>query len=532
MKKNYILLIVVFVSNLNLMQAQNTYYYDESGNRLYLNKTESVKFITVKSFVNTEKKELIRQKLNAYGNGIQEKTPKTYKLSLNAEQNSMLRSYLQKDTANVCISPMLMYSDSTVQWTSNEIIVKIPDNADLRKVLNNHSIPYEKYKNVGSDLHTFVVSLSGFEDKTFYYANLLFESGNVVYAQPSFWRQAKKHNPLSGFQWGLFHETIGINAPAAWQIATGANIKVAVLDDGVDLYHEDLSSNLLSGYDATNGYSVDSYGYNGWHTGNDNHGTACAGIIAASDNNKGIKGVAYDAKIIPVRIAYTDSYGSWITYDVYVAAGIHEAWLYRGADILSCSWSMGSNSSVVNYEMNEALTQGRNGKGCIVVFAAGNYYYHESYNFGVKYPANSNPDILTVGAIMTDGRRKHVTYDYEENLWGSCFSNELDLVAPGVNIPTTDLSGSFGGSLGNYLEYFSGTSAACPHVAGVAALVLSVNPSFTGKQVRDIIERTARKIRTDVYGYSAVSNHPNPDKPEPKREKLLPNITPILQVRY
>lgn len=134
--------------------------------------------------------------------------------------------------------------------------------------------------------------------------------------------------------------------------------------------------------------------------------------------------------------------------------------------------------------ISEALTKGRNGLGCVITFATGND------NSSVGYPANSNPKILAVGAISPCGERKSPSSCDGEG-WGSNYGDEIDVVAPGVKIPTTSNTG--------YTMTFNGTSSACPHVAGIAALVLSVNPSLTQSQVNDIIEQTAQKIGTYSY---------------------------------
>ena len=106
---------------------------------------------------------------------------------------------------------------------------------------------------------------------------------------------------------------------------------------------------------------------------------------------------------------------------------------------------------------------------------------------------------MVVGAISPKGERKSKQSCDNEN-WGSCYGSALDVVAPGVRIPTTT-------SDGNYRTDFNGTSSACPHVAGVAALVLSVNPNLTALQVRNVIESTAQKI--GGYNYQGVSGRAN-----------------------
>lgn len=148
------------------------------------------------------------------------------------------------------------------------------------------------------------------------------------------------------------------------------------------------------------------------------------------------------------------------------------------------------------------MTNGRNGLGCVVTFSAGNYN-----SSTVGYPARSLPDIVVVGALSLSGKRKTPTTIDNENWWGSDYGTQLDIMAPGVLIYTTDRTGSVGYVSGDYMPNFNGTSSACPHVAGVAALILSVNPNLTQKEVATIIEKTARKV--GGYSYSTVSGRPN-----------------------
>ena len=201
------------------------------------------------------------------------------------------------------------------------------------------------------------------------------------------------------------------------------------------------------------------------------------------------------------------------------ADGINFAWQH-GASVISNSWTSGVRYQIIDDAITNALTYGRNGLGCVVVFAAGND------NSSVDYPANSNPEIIAVGAINQCGERKSYTSCDGETGWGSNYGTEIDIAAPGVLIPTTDRTGSDGynpntplhtgngGSLiasdysnRDYTVWFNGTSAACPHVAGTAALMLSVNPCLTQRDVSDIIESTAQKV--GGYNYQIVTGRPN-----------------------
>ncbi|MGC9352717.1 MAG: S8 family peptidase [Mariniphaga sp.] len=350
-------------------------------------------------------------------------------------------------------------------------------------------------------------------------ANVFFESGLFESSEPEFLYHdlVISNDPYFTSQWGLKNTGqyggtpgIDINAEEAWNITTGSsNIRVAVFDHGFEMNHPDLQNNVFgTGYDATTGTSP------AWVRGD--HGTACAGIVGAQQNNSiGVSGVAPSIRLmsISINLLFSDT-------PQQLANGFNWAW-QNGADVISNSWGGYTPSSIIDDAITNTLNNGRNNKGTIVVFAAGN-----ENNTNIRYPGNSNPDILVVGAISPCGERKSYTSCDGEWRWGSCYGTQLDIVAPGVLVPTTDRQGTAGynpnvplhvNSGGNkittdfanedYTVWFNGTSSACPHVAGTVALVLSVNPSLTVQQVNNIIESTAQKV--GGYNYQTTSGRPN-----------------------
>lgn len=283
-------------------------------------------------------------------------------------------------------------------------------------------------------------------------------------------------------------------ADRAWKLlgnAANEQIKIAILDEGVDRAHEDLR--IMGEYDAT-GNDLDQQP-NPW----DGHGTACAGLAAAKGkNNVGIRGVAPGFPVIAVRIAYS-AYpnGNWVTSNSIIARAITWAW-QSGADVLSNSWGGGAPSSLIVNAFESARTKGRGGKGCVVVVAAGNS------NSPIAFPADL-PDVLTVTASNEYDQPKTPTSSDGETWWGSCYGPPADVAAPGVHNYTTDNSGGAGYSVGgvdpagrlfsaNYTHNFNGTSSSTPLVAGAAALCLAVKKDLREKQVREIIKATADKV--------------------------------------
>ncbi len=291
----------------------------------------------------------------------------------------------------------------------------------------------------------------------------------------------------------------------AWTITTGSpNIKVAVLDSGVDTLHTDLRENLVSGFDATGGGSN---GYPNLRFDEDAHGTACSGIVAAVANNMGlgVAGVAYGSKVIPIKIFYyvdTIVTGSVLPYSEtqWMADGISWAWQQANADVMSNSWAvqdlllqiLPGSPALVDTAIAQAYNNGRNGKGIPMFFSSGNE--------GVlPYWPSRKPETFAINATsMCDEKKDTASCDNES--WTGNWKNTLDFGAPGVRIPTTDISGTKGYNNSDYALTFNGTSAACPNAAAVAALLYSVRADLHVEDVRYIMGISADKV--GGYDYS------------------------------
>ncbi len=342
-------------------------------------------------------------------------------------------------------------------------------------------------------------------------ANSFFESGLFEYAEPDFQLLESLHavpnDPLFNLQWGAvntgaanqFNGTPGadIDLDEAWDITMGnAAIKIAVLDEGVQRAHPDLINNIAPiGFGLVAGNATTGEVLAAART----HGTSCAGIIAAeANNNIGIAGVAPLSKIIPVNITVNTS-GTFGT-SAQIAQSLDWAWDQGGADVLSNSWGGGTASSLIHDAIIRATTLGRGGKGSIVVFSSGNN------NAGLSSPAIFQ-ETIAVGAMSMCNQRKSGSSCDNENFWGGNYGTGLDISAPGVKIATTRNTGTGTAPNADYNLTFNGTSSAAPFVAGVAALVLSINNNFTQQQARDIIEKSAKKV--GPYGYGFMQGQPN-----------------------
>ncbi|MEB3266447.1 MAG: S8 family peptidase [Cyanobacteriota bacterium] len=316
---------------------------------------------------------------------------------------------------------------------------------------------------------------------------------------------------LGGVFWGLDR----VGAPTAWaQGITGAGVTVAVIDTGVDVLHPDLDANIWSnpGEIAGNGLDDDGNGYiddiHGWDfAANDNnpmdangHGTHVAGTIAAEANGFGQTGVAYNARIMAVRVLDANGIGSHAA----IANGIRYA-AANGAGVINLSLGGASGSST----LLEALRYA-NAMGSVVVMAAGN-----DGGPSPGYPAAYASELgLAIGAVDASG-----------NLAG--FSNRagsavLDYVsAPGVGVYST--------LPGNSYATWNGTSMAAPHAAGVAALLLSHERSLTPTAIEALLTGTASHGGTTL-AQAAGSSSPGTTTAATLRQRLQRALAQLRRV--
>jgi thermitase len=302
---------------------------------------------------------------------------------------------------------------------------------------------------------------------------------DVLYAEPDYIALAQTipNDPYYTTQWGLSK----IDAPAAWDLTTGSSaVVIAIVDTGIDLDHEDFScaGKLTAArwnFVADNSNPDDDNG----------HGTHVAGIAAACGNNgKGIAGVAWGARLMPVKVL--DSSGSGYYSDV--AAGITYA-VDHGARVVNLSLGGISSDNTL-----ASAVQYAHDHGVLVVAAAGNCAqdgYQCSYIYNpIMYPA-AYSTVLAVAA--TDSNDNWASF--------SEYQPYVDVAAPGVDIYSTYNDGDY--------TFMNGTSMATPHVSGLAALLWSLIPSLTMGQVESIIESTADDLgapgKDDYFGYGRIN---------------------------
>ncbi|WP_328354451.1 S8 family serine peptidase [Streptomyces sp. NBC_00445] len=307
-------------------------------------------------------------------------------------------------------------------------------------------------------------------------------------------------------QWDLFEATAGMNVPGAWATTTGTGVTVAVIDTGY-VTHSDLAANVVSGYDfiSDTAVSVDGNGRDSnpadpgdWYNANECgsgipasdsswHGTHVAGTIAAATNNsKGVAGIAYGAKISPVRVlGKCGGYDSDIIDAITWASGGTVSGVPANTNVAKViNMSLGGSgacSSATQSAINGAVN-----RGTTVVVAAGN----ESDNVANHNPGNCN-NVISVAATNRSGAK--ASY--------SNFGSLVDISAPGGQTSTgtangilsTLNSGAKTPSTESY-DYYQGTSMATPHIAGLAALMESANSALTPAQIESAIKTNARAL--------------------------------------
>lgn len=306
------------------------------------------------------------------------------------------------------------------------------------------------------------------------------------------------NDPRYNEQWHYYENVGGIALPEAWDITQGANTVVAVVDSGY-LPHQDLLPNLLPGYDLIRDSSIANDGNGRDSNARDPgdyapdcgasqsswHGTHVAGTIAAVGNNGvGVTGVAFRARILPVRVL-----GKCGGYLSDIADGI--AWA-SGASVTGVpvntqpaqviNLSLGGPSSTCPRTLQAAIDTARQ-RGASVVVAAGN----ESQDSSRASPANCN-GVISVAATTRTGSLAPF----------SNFGPKVDIAAPGTSVLSTYNQGRFTPGGDSYTSE-SGTSMSAPHVSGVAALLYAVKPGITPNEVETILKATARPFPNSCY---------------------------------
>lgn len=321
---------------------------------------------------------------------------------------------------------------------------------------------------------------------------LLMKRNDVEYVVENikFYALGTSNDPQSVDQWALDK----INASSAWKHTLGsASVVVAVIDTGVDADHEDLKSNIWTNNkeiagnnidDDNNGFVDDIHGWD--FRNNDNnaldetssmnpgHGTHCAGVIGAiGNNNIGISGISQKVAIMPLRFLGADGSG-----DLFSSTKAIDYAIKNGANIISASWGAAVPQSMAQ-PIVDAIDRARQ-EGIIFVAAAAN----DGTNNDAReiFPANANlENVISVAATNSDDKKPQ---------WSNYGMRKVHLGAPGEDIISTIPS--------NKYMKLSGTSMATPLVAGLIALLKSIDPTIDGPAAKAILQSSGTDIGIEV----------------------------------
>jgi subtilisin-like proprotein convertase family protein len=368
-------------------------------------------------------------------------------------------------------------------------------------------------------------------------ANAYQESGKVIFSHPDIIapRSFRAPDPLFPKQWHLKNTGQSGGSPGAdikvegaWQVTEGRpEVIIAVIDDGMDMQHPDLAGDgkVVAPTDIRSGLADPAPRGEA-----ENHGTAVCGVAAASRDGMGVTGVAPGCRLMPIRL----DGGPILEARAFSYAAENGAW------VINCSWGPADGPwwdpndpqhqqvaplpDNVRAAIDFAVTQGRGGKGCVITWAAGNGNEPVSNDGYASYPK-----VIAVAASSHDDHKAAYS-DFGPEIAVAAPSNHFTASGSAVGgIWTTDRVGNAGYNEGDatkgdaaglYTNAFGGTSSAAPTVAGVAALVLSANPTLTAAEVKRLLEDTADRIdpaggqwtitddgrsHSPLYGYGRVN---------------------------
>lgn len=334
-------------------------------------------------------------------------------------------------------------------------------------------------------------------------------------------------DPLYSRQWHLKNTGqesavpgIDINVEPVWQAGNeGAGVTVAVVDDGLEVGHEDLAANVVAGQ-SLNMVSNGRAGNDPSPTNSyDDHGTAVGGLIAAARNTVGGRGVAPQARLLGANVLVAPSSDSndatALLHGKAIVAVSNNSWGNPDRDN-----ELGSAGPLFRAALAQGATTERGGKGIVYLFAAGNGYQLSQPDGSLlttgqrsSYDAyNNSPYALNIAAVRADG----VPSEYSEpgaNVLVAAPSDTYDIKLPWLY--TTAITDSYAGTsymgqpwlFPNYKNDFGGTSGATPIAAGVVALMLSANPALSWRDVRWILASTARSVSGSTETGTSALGH-------------------------
>ncbi len=475
------------------------------------------------------------RRLAAQGKGVVEKVPgirnSRLRVLRTSETSAKQRNVVLHDPDVADARPVYRFQNVAAPMVSSgQIVAKTRGgltDAELDDLWNDYQVDVIQASEDLPDVYLLKTSADDHDEVL--RAELLAGDRRVRWAQPNFrrppkLRQMTAEDAFFPLQWHLNNtgQTGGtsdadIDAPEAWVLSEGQDVLIGMFDDACDVEHEDLRENYIGiGHDPT--LESDQPGFTDPRVKqlNDEHGTAVMGLAVARANSVGVRGVAYLSR-------FTVSRGVDSLLTDFDRASAFTFARQQDVDVHIDSWGVdGPNSAVVEEAIEIAFEQGRPVEdgdqtlnlGMVIVWASGN---DSNENFsGFDY--STLPQVIGVGAST----------HRDERAFYSNFGVNIDMLAPGGDsladrLTTTDNTdraaavdngfnvngaqddGTLFDDDGRYTNTFSGTSAACPIAAGVAALVISMNPRLSAADVRLILEHTCDQVNDDEADYHPIT---------------------------
>ncbi|VAY86297.1 Cell wall-associated protease precursor [hydrothermal vent metagenome] len=395
-----------------------------------------------------------------------------------------------------------MFSSSINRNSQNNDIIFYQKNIHKVGVDGGILVKFSKNANKSNILKIFnLEKLQAFSDvlwlvktnkiyQTLSISNALYKRQDVIYAHPDFIKKVKKRSittpkdPLFKDAWYLKKNDLSFNNPAfniseIFKITKGDGVSIGIIDDGLDVLHEDLDANIASYIDLNNPKAKpDLYLFS-----QERHGTMMSGIIVGIQNDKGSVGIAPKSKLYFAK--HNNERRAFLKVSEFI----------RGFKVLNDTKVSVISNSWGTYDVDEALkdyidyisNDSRNGQGRVVVFASGN----DSYNLDKK-SYNDESEISSVLGVTTVDR-------YDKKLaYFSNYGSRIDLATIGKDIVTT--------ASHNKYSTVSGTSPSAAIVSSVAGLVYSVNPNLKASMVKNILKQSATfNVTKESKGYPVLN---------------------------
>lgn len=500
------------------------------GQELILEK--ALDCFTVRPETNVTSQQLSQVSWAIWRRSIPQAQLEVFTVAPNQLEEAMSQGRASENVAFVSHVYKIKDNPGTWVYLTNQITIEFAADVDagrINAIISAFSLIQEKPVLGLANTFVFIVSKQATENPL-KIANQLQQLPEVLVAEPNILVQQEPHykprDPLYPQQWYLNHNggnllAVGshISVEKAWDITRGArSVVVAVVDDSFDLNHPDFQGRgkIVAPRDLKENDFLPLP-----DDKETSHGTACAGIALAEENGAGIVGVAPGCALMPIRTTgFLDDESIEEIFNWAIA---------KGASVISCSWGASAVYFPLSLRQRAAITraatQGRNGKGCVILFAAGNANRPiDGTILERNWPKNLlagktewlsgftvHPDVIAVAA-STSLNRKAAYSNWGVNISVCAPSNNappgmwfqdagfmetqpaIATSLAGLGMLTTDQIGVAGYDAGNFTNNFGGTSSATPVVAGVAALVLSANPNLTAQQVKRILQDSADKI--------------------------------------